>query len=937
MRSLTPAFVGRHEERRVLDQSFEAAHEGKDRFVILEGLAGSGKSRLVEHARAEASRRGFLTVLGMAGEGQEGAPYGLLLDAFRRCVRDTPGSLPAWFDPRSAWTDLVNFRPASALQGPHHAFHEISEALKRCGRPVFLVMEDLHWADRASLEILDWLIREQGERRILLLATCRSEGMAAAADRTGQIHRLLRRAGVVHLQLNGLSLAETRELVDATLPGHADAGFLARQLHRRTKGSPLFLEELLRRILADDSGFDAPLPVSFREAVRGRLTGLSREDLRLLQLASVIGDEFDLDTLAYLTRRGNTGVIETLARLSGQQLVRSGPDCNAFRFWHTLTREVLYEQLLLPDRRALHRRIAQRWHAEVAGSHQSSDLGYHLEKAGEEADAARHYTAAAERAAALGAFDEAFAHGERAFAFCREDRGPKALQVSRFARMAGHIGAALEYCAKAQQILGAADAPQLRAEVLLHEADLHWLKGDGHRAADVLRVVRKMRTSAGNEADAPAWAWLLAREAQRACLESRWPDVWAPADEAIAMSRRLQLPEIEAHVLVTSGLAEAVRCGFEQGLDALRRGRALAEQQGCVEDICRSYVVEVDLRIHEGDFAAACRAAVEGAAHARRAGAPVILYPALAATAVELLWKTGSWQQALNRIPETERLVNEQPSDLVRCYFGSVLAGIAVARDRLEEAAWLLAEARKRAETIRESQWVLPVYLVSAQLALAAGKPVEAVRGTREAWKRVSSRDPEAAELLALGLEAECACRNSGGGSAVGDGFTAAKPAGTGSASTGDFYASLAAGFRALLAQKPMRAVNAFRDAAARAVTMTCPAAEARAREWLAKALQDRGGTAAKHEAIQQRGRARAILAAIPGRRRETGSPFDMLSERERDVARLVAEGLANKQVGIRLTISERTVAVHLGRIFEKVGVNSRHRLAALVTAAGGL
>ncbi|MDO8542611.1 MAG: LuxR C-terminal-related transcriptional regulator [Opitutaceae bacterium] len=949
MRTQSPVFVGRHEERCIIDQAFDDARERHGLGIFMEGLAGSGKSRLVEYALDEAARRGFLTLFGIAGEDHEGAPYGLLLDAFRRHARrggscehglspNAPLEITPWLDARSAWAQLVGFRPAEGLQGPQHAFHEISRGLAQHGGPVLLALEDVHYADRASLEIVESLQRELPASPVLLLVTYRTEELMRDSARAARIHRMLRRPRAHHVPIGGLSLAETRELVVAMMPPGGEHGFLTRQLHRRTEGIPLFLEELLHGIVRDGAGPDAALPVSFRAAVRSRLGGLAREDMRLLQLASVIGEWFDLATLAFLGRRSENAVLQALGRFRDQQLLRESTDRREFKFWHALTRDALYEQLLLPDRKALHRRVAQHWMSAPAKAEAppASAIAYHLEKAGEEADAARYYAVAAERAAALCAFDEAFAHGERAFAFASDDRGTKALQASHYARLAGHVDTALAYCRKAKELFDDSQ-PRRRAELLLHESDLYWLQGNGRRAAGVLREVTEIRTRDRDTTDAPVWAWLLARTAHRACMESRWGDVFDPADQAIAMSRRLSQPSVEAHALITRSLAEAAVNGLERGRSTLQRGRALAEKHGAVEDVCRSYVIEVDLRSREGDFAAACRIAAEGAERAHRAGAPVILYPTLAVSALEFSWKSGAWQEALDRVPETERLVNEQPSDLVRCHFRSVLASIATARHRLVEAERALADAIHLARAIHEAQWALPVVAAATEFALLARKPAQALRHAIDALERFPNRDlAEATAVAALGLEAICVLRATGGEVNVVELAALKLKRSRAGGRTGEFHARLADGFTALLAEKFSPASGAFRQAADLAVTMGFPLGEARARAWLATTLRQLGPAEAKQDSVRERNRARAILATIPGRPDDGGSALEILSEREREVARLVSDGLPNKEIGGRLSISERTVAVHISRIFAKVGVDSRHRLTALIAKTGG-
>src|SRR5688572_6150650 len=106
MPQTSSAFVGRYEERRIIEQAFEQARERGGVGLLIDGLAGTGKSRLVEYALAESARHGFLPLFGTATEGQEGVPYGLMLEAFRRHLRAQAGAIPAWLGSPSAWTEL---------------------------------------------------------------------------------------------------------------------------------------------------------------------------------------------------------------------------------------------------------------------------------------------------------------------------------------------------------------------------------------------------------------------------------------------------------------------------------------------------------------------------------------------------------------------------------------------------------------------------------------------------------------------------------------------------------------------------------------------------------------------------------------------------------------------------------------------------------------
>ncbi|MCH8291957.1 AAA family ATPase [Candidatus Poribacteria bacterium] len=938
-RHFIPKFIGRFLERRLIEGALNETLLGHGQFLLIQGLAGAGKSRLLGLAVDLAQACGFSIVLGMADEGESKTPYGLFLDAFRRLRRRLPAEAHlTWFPPAAQWTKLVTFQSTADLN-PQQLFNEIFDIFHNSTKPILLALEDLHWADVASLDILYWLVRDLGGERLCILATCRTEGRMGVPQQAERIHRLMRQPASFEIPLVGLSLSEVREFVQSIMPNSSQPGGFVHRLYQRTEGNPLFLEEVLRRIPSEETQPDVPLPSSFREALLSRLPVLSSGDLRLLKLASVVGAQFDVPILAYLGRQSEEDVIECLSRLSALHLIRETSDREGFRFWHALTRDALYGQLLTPDRRALHRRVAQYLlHQKMAQQENyEGTIGYHLESAKEHPEAVHHYIIAAEHAASLGAFAEAFAYGERALSLISPSASNRAnltFQVSKYARLAGQIQEALVHCEAAEALYRELGKPLEYASVLLHRGDLCWLEGDGNRAMESFQDVLALREAEEVPRDAPVWAWGLARMSQRHYLDSRWTSVIPWAQQGIEMARRLSMPEVESHCLINMGVAYAMQGQQERGVAFLHNARNIALEANSPEEASRSYVAEIDVWSNEGHYHQARNVAIEGADYVRQAGAPVILYPELVVCCVEFQWLTGQWSEALDALPKLERLVHEQPSALVRSHFLVLLGRIATAQGRFEAAERTLTEAVELAEGFRESQWFLPPQIVRSCLALAQQKPQQALEHASETFRKFPQPENVLfAELGVVGLQAACRLNLSADSETVTQLCRHVHQVPNSDCLVARFYRQMAEGLRSILANDFNKAVQALNPALSLTQEMHTPEQEANVRQWLATALGQRGTDADRREAASQRNQALAILRQIPGHVTSASQvgPMSTLSNREREVALLVAEGLTNSQIADRLFIAERTVAVHVSRILKKLGLDSRTQLTALI------
>ena len=284
------------------------------------------------------------------------------------------------------------------------------------------MLEDIHWADEASLALLAFVAAELRAARLLLVATYREREPHRRPRGLTDAVRLGQR-----VPLHGLDRTAVGEIVARATAG-PPAPALVQRLHALTEGNPFYLDEVLR-VLRDDGRLDdtaadgapVPLPESVRDTLRRRLDPLQPEDRELLSLASVVGREFDVVLLQRALDATAETVLARLAAATALGLVEETPTVGRFRFAHALVRETIYGDLLPAARARLHQRVAEALealHADRADP-PLAELAAHYARAaplGTAAKAVDCSMRAAQQAAAILAYGDAMAHYERALA-----------------------------------------------------------------------------------------------------------------------------------------------------------------------------------------------------------------------------------------------------------------------------------------------------------------------------------------------------------------------------------------------------------------------------------------------------------------------------------------------------------------------------------------
>ena len=425
--------VGREAELEQLRSALARAAEGDLCAVLITGEAGSGKSRLAAEFARESHASGADVWAGRCYEDST-APYGPFVESLRQRVNKD--ALPGWAagELSRLLPELSGSDAAAPAGDPEEARYRLFEAVASVladssdRASILLVLEDLHWADHSTLLLLAHLTRTASSSPILVLGTAR-DSEPCPDGLTTTIRELAHDRRLVRIPVEGLSEAEVGEFASAWLEKDWPAG-LATELHARTDGNPLFVEELLRH--AQDSGglgeagLPPGVPAEVREVIGQRVDRLGQLSADTLAFAAVLGDEFDPRELAQAADRETDDVVESLDLALGARLLleaQGGP--GRYRFSHDLVRETVYRDLSAARRSLLHLRVAdaiERLHGD--DPKRLPELARHLADAAPAGDperAVRYLLGAAEQAGRGWATAEAIALYNRALALIPED------------------------------------------------------------------------------------------------------------------------------------------------------------------------------------------------------------------------------------------------------------------------------------------------------------------------------------------------------------------------------------------------------------------------------------------------------------------------------------------------------------------------------------
>jgi DNA-binding CsgD family transcriptional regulator len=582
--------IGRERELEKLAAFFSAAGDGEGALLLLAGEAGVGKTRLAEAAIAAGK---LVCLRGFAAE-RGSSPYAPITAVLRDYLRREPDGLSG-SEPLVAHLGalLPELGPAPSGTDRETLVEAVRAALETIAaqQATVVFIDDLHWADAATLELLPSLAEAIEEWPLLVLGAYRSEEI----PRDHPLRRLrtdLRRAGrLVEIVVEPLDAAATTGLAAQILDGEPGPT-LGAALYDRTQGVPFFVEELAAALRAGsrlvpgpdglelEDGSSVPIPETLRDALRIRADGLTAEGRAALEAASVIGFDVELDLLAALGC--DAGLSEVLDR---GLLNEVEPGSAAFR--HDLVREALYADTHWPKRRSLHRELGRLLEARGAPPDLAAD---HWLAAGEPERARPLLIEAARRSCEVHAYRDAASAARTVLKVWPEgedETGRAAVleELGRCAQLCGEFseaGRALEEVAA--DLDGTAD-PKRLANVKRRLAAVYELEGVPRKAAAARLEAADAFESAGVHAEA-AGELLLAAEAV-------WNDDLAATerliDRALQAARRAKRSDLESRCLSSQGFLAGRAGRRDEGVALMRAALSLALDGNHVEPAVTAY------------------------------------------------------------------------------------------------------------------------------------------------------------------------------------------------------------------------------------------------------------------------------------------------------------------------------------------------------------
>jgi tetratricopeptide (TPR) repeat protein len=435
-------FVGREPELKQLQSAFDGAISGQGALVMVTGEPGIGKTALCEQLSTYVTLRGGRTLVGHCYEaGSLSLPYLAFVEALRSYVlsRD-PKDLKEELGSGGAGVARIVSEIRERLkiklrtqkdpeEERYRLLQGVSEFLTNAAavQPMLIVLEDLHDADKGTLDMLTHVSRNLGGARLLLVGTYRDVEVDRSHPLSAALAELRRVSTYGRVLLRGLNADEVRRMME-TICGHAVPWGLAEAVHRQTEGNPLFVQEVIRYLVEEglltrkegqwrptrDTPLEMSIPEGLRDVIGKRLSLLTPECNQLLSVASVIGREFALETLKAVGGTNEdifAGALKEAVRLSILE-ERSRRGLVRYRFTHAFFRQTLYEEMIAPQRLKLHRQVARSLEALYAKrlEEHATELAEHFSHSTDPADlkkAVEYGEMAAKKATDVYAYGEA--------------------------------------------------------------------------------------------------------------------------------------------------------------------------------------------------------------------------------------------------------------------------------------------------------------------------------------------------------------------------------------------------------------------------------------------------------------------------------------------------------------------------------------------------
>jgi pentatricopeptide repeat protein len=736
-------FAGREAELHVLTSALAALDDTGGRTVFIGGDAGIGKSRLIEELTDRARTAGSIVVAGLCTPSEgAGLAYAPIVGAIREASQR--------LDPSVAQAVLAPARQVLGLDdAPAVAFTDgmaktrLFETLLRCFAAVaersrlVLVFEDLHWADSASVEFIDFLARNIAGSPMLLVASYRTDEVGADSALRGMLVELGRHRAVSELALTGLDRDATAQLMAAVL-GEQPEWALLEAVHARADGNPFWAEELTA------ARGSASLPSSLRNIVMLRIEQLSREARHVANVVSVAGGAVDVRILLDATDLDDGQFAAALAA-AVERHVLMVDESDHVRFRHQLQSDAVHEALLAIERARLHRQMAVVLQAHASSGlagpgHAAAELSRHWWEAGDWAEALPPSIEAADEMAAILAMPEACTYYERGITCCErlpDETGRATIDfvdlLLKASEAAFHGGANERSLPWIEDALGRIDPeadPHRAAAAYTALARCVLGEGNPQRALEALRRAEEILPSSPS----PALARVIAEEARCLMLSARAVEAEQRCHDALVVARACDSREFEGHALNTLGCCRGEQGDHDAAVALLREALEIAEELRDPDSLARAYGNLTYVLLGAGELAEAAALVLERIDQGEQIVG--LRLRTAASNAADALIRLGRWDDADRLLEQMDSMSGCGPSTPP-----ATRALLDIRRGRFEQAASNVAAAERELGDSYLWQELGFVRLVRAELALDQGRPEHAYNEMEQALAEASGTD----------------------------------------------------------------------------------------------------------------------------------------------------------------------------------------------------
>ena len=941
----SPVMVGRDAFLALVERRLADAAAGSGQLLFVAGEAGIGKTRLLGAIARQAHVGGFTVVRAAAFPGDVQSFAGLLLDLASDLVsaRD-----PALGTLGRSLTARV--RPISADAGDAHhrrrlLVQDLADLLVTVdpGGALLIVLEDLHWADELSLDVLGHLAGRLAARPVLVVGAYRSDELYPALPMRELRARLLGQRLAEELRLPRLGLAQTATVVSAVL-GRPAPGRVVAAVHERSDGIPLHVEELLAAIdegaLTPGSGAavqSAAVPDTLGDAVLSRARQLATRTRQVASAAAIIGRSFDFDLLTEITGVGPDEVASAVRELQDAYFVLPGSDAVSYDFRHALIRDALYADTDLPVRRRLHERAAR---AAAERGSRGAFISAHFEQAGCPGPAHEHAAAAAGEAASMSAHGEALELYRRAVrnlpaGLAALDRAALFAALGDEAAATDDNAAAAEAYRTAQELAAGAGEVRAAAALAPRMAAVAHLLGEGldarvdtlQAALDDLDGLDDADRERARLRSAMAAAYLMDDRLDEAITygELSRAESQRTGDDAAALNAAATL----GTVLVFTGRMDE---GWQLLEDAITRARGTQQEA----EAARGYRLIGSAASELVEYDRGERWLADGIRYAEQAELWNHRH-FMGSHLAHVQWATGQWDAAAQTAQQA--LADGRGGITTRITAGYVLGFLAMGHGDWEAADMLLQEALAQGEQMAELNRLSPPLWGLAEAARCQGDYGTALALCERGYQ-ASAQVTGAAYLfpyLLTGVRAYLALGDIAAAEKWSDRVGAVL---TARAIPGTLPATTHGRGLVLLARGEL-------SAARQALESACESWQARRRFWegtwvrldLAEAAvraRRRGEAAVFMDEARTIAATAGAATVIDAADRLTAQfegarqvePWHPLSAREFEIAQLVAAGLTNRQIAQQLVLAPKTISAHVTHILAKLGAARRAEIA---------